>query len=101
VGLGIVRKASRYPWSSAAQHCGRTTGDGSPDWAAWREMLGKHDWIDVLTEVPDETETRGLRLNTHTGRPLRSDGVVGKRETFLIRRPRPLPVGRPNSRKDK
>ena len=65
------------------------------------EMLGKQDWIEVLTEVPDETEMRGLRLNTHTGRPLGSDGFVSKLERFVERRLRPLPVGRPKSRKEK
>jgi len=64
----------------------------SPDFA---QILGKQDWIEVLTEVPDETETRWLRLNTHTGRPLGSDGFVSKLERFLERRLRPLPVGRP------
>ena len=70
VRVRIVRKACRYPWSSAEQHYGRTTGDGLPDLAACREMLGNQDWIDVLTEAPGDTETRGLRLNTHTGRSL-------------------------------
>ena len=66
-----------------------------------RQMPGKQDWIEVLTEVPDETEMRGLRLNTHTGRPLGSDGFVSKLERFVERRLRPLPVGRPKSRKGK
>jgi hypothetical protein len=71
------------------------------DFAAWREMPGKQDSIEVLTEVPDETETRGLRLNTRTGRPLDSHGFVSKLETVVGRRLRPLPVGRPKSSKEK
>jgi hypothetical protein len=75
-------------------------GAGVPALAAWRQMLGKQGWIEVLTEDLDETETQGLRLNTHTGRPLGSDGFVSKLERFVGHRPRPLHVGRPKSRKE-
>jgi hypothetical protein len=45
---------------------------------------------------------RLLRIRTQTGRPLASDSFMSKVETFLVRRIRPLPVGRQRGwRKDK
>ncbi len=40
-----------------------------------------------------------LRNNTHTGRPLGSDGFMSKLEKIFGRRIRPLPVGRPKKQR--
>ena len=48
----------------------------------------------VLVEAEDKEMLRLVRIRTQTGRPLASDSFMGKVETFLGRRVRPLPVGR-------
>ena len=53
-------------------------------------------------EAEDNEMLRLLRVRTQTGRPLARDSFMGKVETFLGRRVRPLPVGRQRGwRKDK
>ena len=54
---------------------------------------------EVLVEAEDKEMLRLVRIRTRTGRPLASDSFMGKVETFLGRRVRPLPVGRPFGRR--
>ena len=51
-------------------------------------------WCLMTNHVPQE-QKESLRLNTHRGRPRAADRFLGKLETKLNRRLRPLPVGRP------
>ena len=53
------------------------------------------NWREWLIERDDASALAAMRLNTHTGRPLASDSFLGKLETLLGRRLRPLPIGRP------
>jgi len=46
----------------------------------------------VVPGMPHGDET--IRRNTHTGRPLGTEGFLSKMEYLLGRRVRPLPVGR-------
>jgi hypothetical protein len=72
------------------------------DVARWRREISSKDWEEVLVEAEDEEMVRLLRLRTQTGRPLASDSFMGKVDTFLGRRVRPLPAGRQRGwRKDK
>ena len=96
VRAGLVRRAWRYPWSSAAAHCGLTEVDGGVlDLTAWAEMARRRDWKVELTlrEAQEEMET--LRRHTQTGRPLTSEKFLDVLERQVGRRLRALPVGRP------
>ncbi len=96
----MVRKAWRYPWSSAGVHCGTARDDGLLDLAWWRENLGDEArWRGILEEKGDPAFQQSFRLNTHTGRPLGSDSFLSKLEHALGRRVRALPHGRPKGNK--
>ena len=96
----LVRRAWRWPWSSAAAHCGEPDRTGLLDLAAWKELLGDGDWREVLTDPLEEADLARLRRTTSRGRPLGSDRFIAKLERALGRRLRPLPVGRPRKKKD-
>ena len=91
----LVRRPWRWPWSSAAAHCGAADPTGLLDLPAWRERLDGADWREQLTQPEDETALARLRRTTARGRPLGSDSFLSKLERILGRRLRPLPVGRP------
>jgi putative transposase len=98
VRAGLVRKPWRYPWSSAAAHCGDRDPTGLLDLSAWAEMLPPGvDWAEGLSAAQDEEVVRRLRGWTHRGCPLGSDSFVSKLERQLGRRLRPRPVGRPRT----
>jgi putative transposase len=98
----LCRKAWRWPWSSAAAHCGGHDPSGLLDLAGWSKRMETDRWRDLLTRVDDPAQVARLRLCTRRGRPLGSDKFVAKLETILGRRLRPLPPGRPRkSPKDK
>ena len=95
----LVRCAWRYAWSSAAAHCGHVAGgSGLLDLGAWAASLAAKGWQQTLRQRLTEPTLQSLRLNTHRGRPLGSDGFLSKIESLLGRRLRPLPVGRPGRR---
>ena len=98
----VVRLPWRYPWSSAAAHTGRGDRTELLDLVAWSKEMSPEDWEGILLEAEDEDTLRALRVRTQTGRPLASDSFMSKIETFLGRRVRPLPAGRPQGwRKNK
>lgn len=92
-----------YPWSSAAAHCGSDTAHPVLDMEQWHTIMPGMVWREILNQLRDDSEdVETLRLHTRTGRPLGSDSFISKFESFLGRRLRPLPVGRPKgSRKQK
>jgi putative transposase len=94
-----VRRAWRWPWSSAAAHCGGKDRPGLLDLAKWREDSAGWDWKATLVEPQDEAVIRVLRLGTSRGRPLGSDSFIRKLERRVGRRLRALPVGRPRKKK--
>ena len=98
---GLVRRAWRWPWSSAAAHCGGEDKAGLLDLPSWRKRLGEQDWRETLTRAQDDEEIRRIRLCTTRGRPLGSDSFVSKLERLAGRRLRPLPEGRPWKNKGK
>ena len=97
----LVREAWKYPWSSAAVHCGEEERRGLLDAAAWRKRIAPADWQQELARRLEEVEISRLRGNTLTGRPLGSDSFVSKLEVMLGRRLRPLPGGRPKGKRNK
>jgi len=96
VRAGLVRRAWRWPWSSAAAHVGQAKdGTGLLDLPAWQRRVDPPQWKESLSRPEDEQLVKRLRLWTSRGRPLGSDAFVAKLETLLGRRLRPLARGRP------
>ena len=94
----LVRKAWRYPWSSAAAHTdGSRDASGLLDLAGWRKRCRGVDWAAQLQAPQDDKTSARLRLYTRTGRPLGSDRFMSKIESLLGKRLRPRPVGRPKN----
>lgn len=94
----IVRLAERYPWSTAAAHCGvaRPRSDAPAIAAtAWLRRYPPAKWQRMLREPDDEAIVERLRAATRTGRPAATDSILSKLETKLNRRLRALPRGRP------
>jgi putative transposase len=92
---GLCRIARRYPWSSAAAHCGEKDETGLLDAKGWNELADGLDWEEQLSmDLPSEERQR-LIQHVQTGRPLAADGWLSKLELALGRRLRALPVGRP------
>ena len=95
----LVRCPWRYPWSSAAAHCGEGHDkSGLLDLDVWAKSLAAKGWKQTLAERLKPPVVSTLRLNTHRGRPLGSDAFLSKIESLLGRRLRPLPVGRPRKK---
>jgi len=99
VHAGICRVAGRYPWSSAAAHCGQKDSTGLLDMKLWKELSAGLTWLQELSADLSDAEFSRLRRSWHTGRPLGSDGFISKVEHALGRRLRPLPVGRPKKKR--
>jgi len=96
VGAGLVRAPWRYAWSSAAAHvAGQPDASSLLDLAEWSAAWKPDRWRAQLQEPLDAPEATRLQRHLRTGRPLASDSFLGKLETKLGRRLRPLPVGRP------
>jgi len=79
---GLVKDPEAYPWSSAAAHIsGRD--DKLVKVKPLLEMVGH--WRDFLLSGVSEEEIEKIRRHERTGRPLGSDGFVGKLEEALGR----------------
>ena len=63
-------------------------------------MISEKEWQSELKRGIDKAQVDRIRLSTHTGRPLGTDGFLSKLEKMLGRRVRPLPVGRPYRKAD-
>ena len=100
VRAGLVRKAWRYPWSSAAAHAGKGADRaGLLDLARWHETWSAEIWEEWLTGDPPAQEQERLRRAAQRGRPLGSDDFLADVEARLGHRLRPLPVGRPRKQR--
>ena len=96
VRAGLVETAERYPWSSAAAHCGLAPdGPLSPQ----RPLPGTiSNWQSWLSGDCDESVDRSIRLCTAAGRPAGSPEFVAELEQILGRNLTPRPQGRPRNR---
>ncbi len=71
------------------------------DLGGWFEATPASNWKDTLTALADSgPEVDLLRLHTRTGRPLGGDSLLSKVETYLGRRVRAIPCGRPHGSKE-
>ena len=96
VRAGLVETAERYPWSSAAAHCGLAPdGPLSPQ----RPFPGTiSNWQSWLSGDCDESVDRSIRSCTATGRPTGSPEFVAELEQILGRDLSTRPQGRPRKR---
>ena len=93
VRAGLVKRAEKYPWSSAAGHCGLRK-----DPLLSRNLeSAKHvaDWSAWLGEAEDQDLVQRIRTKTQTGRPCGSERFVSRMEKLLGRTLAPKPPGRP------
>jgi putative transposase len=92
VRAGLVKRAWRWPWSSAAGHvAGRTDVLVTANPLA--EEIG--DWRRWLIEPEDEEMLEALRLHGRTGRPLGRRRFLNRVERLAGRPVRPGRPGRP------
>jgi putative transposase len=94
VRAGLVRRAWRYEWSSAAAHCGKSSPPVWLEEKLFRRLLAGRNWREALTQPQDDKTLDLMRRHTLTGRPLGSDSFLSKIETAIGRRLRPLTPGR-------
>jgi len=103
VRAGLVADAWDYPWSSAAAHSGQGRDpSGLLALSARLDQMAVVEWKATLNAIADsDGAIERLRIHTRTGRPLGGDAFLSKVETFLGRRVRAVPRGRPKGSKDK
>jgi len=97
----LCRRPWRYAWSSAAAHTDADVGSDLLNLTWWYEQFSAAAWRKELAEGLTDEEAARIRVRTHTGRPLGSDGFLSKLEILLGRRVRPLPPGRPRKSEGK
>jgi putative transposase len=91
----LVRLAWRYPWSSAAAHCGAPDASGVLELTSWRQRCAPRAWRSILQRPDDSDIVTRLRRSTFNGRPLGDDRFIAKLETRLNRRLQTPKMGRP------
>ncbi len=90
------RKAEKYPWSSAAGHCGLKEDSlisRKIEWQQKFEAMG--NWSKWLAEGDNEVELEHLRRNVDKGLPCGLDLFIDKLEKLSGRSLRYKPQGRP------
>jgi len=96
----LVDHPGEYPWSSAALHSGLAANTGFLDLSAWQAEYTQQRWSAVLeTGVEEEAFGRRLQEASRRGRPLGSQEFARTLEHRAGRPLRPLPVGRPRTRR--
>ena len=94
VRAGMVGTAERWPWSSAAAHCGVSSPDPALEMERWRQRWSAPEWSSFLAEVESAAELAALRCFTHTGRPFGSAAFVADLEAAMSRTLAPRKRGR-------
>lgn len=94
----LVRLAWRYPWSSAAAHCGEDEEIEVLERGLWRRRYAPAQWRRIVQQPEDDALVKRLRRSTFNGRPLGSDRFIAKLEAMFNRRLRTPKMGRPPGR---
>ncbi len=89
----IVGSATRYPWSSAAAHCGNAVDDRLIDPLAWDKAGLTADWEGRLRTESAGHRDDELRRATYSGLPFGSEEFVDEMEVRLGCGLRPKPPG--------
>jgi len=96
----LVRRAWRWPWSSAAAHVERATDEaGLLDVKRWRKKRTAARWQKQLLEPVDDQWRERFWRAANTGRPLAEDRWLARWEAKSGLRLRANPVGRPRKAK--
>jgi putative transposase len=85
VRAGLVAKAERWEWSSAAAHCGVLQPDACLATELWQACWSACNWRTFLATGETESELTTIRQCTHTGRPLGTQEFVGSLEREMHR----------------
>ena len=92
----MVRKAERYPWSSAAANCGLRDDGVLTRNTKWRKQLDQMaDWRAWLAEGEEADQLSVLRRNIDKGLPCGSERFITKLEKLTGRVLKYRPQGRP------
>jgi putative transposase len=94
----MVRKASRYAWSSAKVHVAGKDPSGLLSFSEWPTSFKGERWNEQLQESEDDQIMGMIRNSTSRGHPLGSDRFISKLETLVGRRLRAAPMGRPRKK---
>lgn len=92
----MVRKAERYPWSSAAGHCGLTQDYILSTQSEWEKLADQiDDWSEWLAVGDESSELSLIRRNIEKGLPCGSDKFIKRLEKIAGRSLQYQPQGRP------
>ncbi|MDA0737849.1 MAG: transposase [Nitrospirae bacterium] len=98
VRAGLVRKAERYPWSSAAAHCQLRDDPVLTTKARWwTQFQAVGDWSAWLAEGDEPEHLAVIRRNIEKGLPCGSERFLKKLEKQAGRVLQYRPQGRPRS----
>jgi len=95
VRAGLVAKAERWQWSSAAAHCGVLQAVGCLAMESWQARWSACTWRTFLATGETESELATIRQCTHTGRPLGTREFIGSLEREMHRSLAAQKRGRP------
>lgn len=98
----MVRKAERYPWSSAAAHCrlrNEAVLTGKSQWMRQFEQI--KDWSGWLAEGDEPDKMELIRRNVEKGLPCGSRRFISRLEALADRMLRYRPIGRPRNQDDR
>lgn len=96
IRVKMVRKAERYPWSSAAAHCGLKDDPVLTTKRRWQRQEEKiDDWSAWLAEGDDTVRLETMRAHTERGLPCGSGRFIKKLERMVGRQLVYRPQGRP------
>ncbi len=95
----LVKRADQWQWSSAKEHLKK--GEVRLSLENIQPYLNVLDWRQYLMEKQDDNIIKKVKSNTLTGRPSGSNSFMLKIEGIVGRRLRPLPEGRPWSKRQK
>lgn len=98
----MVRKAERYPWSSAAAHCGLRTDSVLTTKVSWQKQFQAiEDWSSWLAEGEQTEERMILRRNVEKGLPCGAESFIRKLEQRVGRSLTFRSQGRPKNETEK
>jgi putative transposase len=92
----MVRIAERYPWSSAAAHCGLRDDGVLTQKLEWKKLFDQiPDWSAWLAEGEDANQLSVLRRNIDKGLPCGTERFIKRLERLTGRVLQYRPQGRP------
>ncbi len=101
VRANMVRKAERYPWSSAPAHCGLRDDAILTTKKAWIDVLKEiKDWSGWLAQSDQPEHLDTLRKHSQKGLPCGSERFIKRLENLAGRLLHYRPQGRPRKKEN-